>query len=104
MYQWLCIVFNLQVFPQEGNYWVFDWFVVAQFVESFVQSRNDELHLGHVQPDEAVSMSSSPLLELYPVAVEEDFHGVVFAHHDVLDERLETLVEDSGHRQDVVLD
>ena len=50
-------------------------------------SRNKELNL--------------PALELHPVAVELDTHGVVWVHDDLVDECLDSLVEVSKQNNKV---
>ena len=51
-----------------------------------------------------MTMGSTTLLELDPVGVEEDVHGVVLPHDDVLHESLDPLIEDPCGSQDVVSD
>ena len=77
---------------------------MPKFDVGLAQSWYGLLHLGHIHPDAAMDMRSSALLELDSVAVHLDMHGIVLAHHDVLDEGLEPVVEYSCCCKNIVSD
>merc|ERR1719209_1406794 len=77
---------------------------MSEFLVGAGQAWDCFFHLLQVNPQAAVNVSSTPLLEFNPVAVHHDVHRVVTAHHHVLDKSFHPVVKHPGCNHDIVSD